>query len=182
MTTSDKKSFLVRHPVLSFYLMSCAFFWTLLILFGTVVVGALQLLALLLERRHARLVGHVVLAVLHRGDADRAALVRDGGADDQLQRVVLVDGGARIDPACLRVALGEGEGELVLGGVEGDDLRARVVQHIGNLRRGQAPVDADQHGVRHAHKKRDDQREMTEFGNHRKNRDGGGKERDTPQF
>lgn len=42
MTTSDKKSFLVRHPVLSFYLMSCAFFWTLLILFGTVVVGALR--------------------------------------------------------------------------------------------------------------------------------------------
>ena len=34
MTTAEKKSFLVRHPVLSFYLMSCAFFWTLLILFG----------------------------------------------------------------------------------------------------------------------------------------------------
>ena len=42
MTTAEKKSFLVRHPVLSFYLMSCAFFWTLLILFGAVVVGALH--------------------------------------------------------------------------------------------------------------------------------------------
>ena len=42
MTTAEKKSFLVRHPVLSFYLMSCAFFWTLLILFGVVVVGALH--------------------------------------------------------------------------------------------------------------------------------------------
>jgi membrane protease YdiL (CAAX protease family) len=42
MITSEKKSFLVRHPVLSFYLMSCAFFWTLLILFGVIVVGALH--------------------------------------------------------------------------------------------------------------------------------------------
>jgi len=42
MTTAEKKSFLVRHPLLSFYLMSCAFFWTLLILFGAIVVGALQ--------------------------------------------------------------------------------------------------------------------------------------------
>jgi hypothetical protein len=42
MTTAEKKSFLVRHPVLSYYLMSCAFFWTLLILFGAIVVGALH--------------------------------------------------------------------------------------------------------------------------------------------
>jgi membrane protease YdiL (CAAX protease family) len=42
MTTAEKKSFLVRHPVLSYYLMSCAFFWTLLILFGAIVVGALR--------------------------------------------------------------------------------------------------------------------------------------------
>lgn len=42
MTTAEKKSFLVRYPVLSYYLMSCAFFWTLLILFGAIVVGALH--------------------------------------------------------------------------------------------------------------------------------------------
>ena len=42
MTTTEKKSFLVRHPVLLYYLMSCAFFWTLLILFGAIVVGALH--------------------------------------------------------------------------------------------------------------------------------------------
>src|SRR5512133_1367468 len=42
MPTAEKKSLLVRHPVLSFYLMSCAFFWALLILFGAVVVGALH--------------------------------------------------------------------------------------------------------------------------------------------
>ena len=42
MTITEKKSFMVRHPVLSFYLMSCAFFWALLILFGAVVVGALH--------------------------------------------------------------------------------------------------------------------------------------------
>jgi uncharacterized protein len=42
MTTAEKKSFLVRHPVLAYYLMSCAFFWALLILFGTIVVGALH--------------------------------------------------------------------------------------------------------------------------------------------
>jgi uncharacterized protein len=42
MTVAEKKSFLVLHPVLSYYLMSCAFFWTLLILFGAVVAGALH--------------------------------------------------------------------------------------------------------------------------------------------
>jgi uncharacterized protein len=42
MITADKKSFLVRHPVLWFYLMSCVFFWTLLGLFGAIVVGALH--------------------------------------------------------------------------------------------------------------------------------------------
>lgn len=42
MITAEKKSILVRHPVLSYYLMSCAFFWTLLILFGVVVVGILH--------------------------------------------------------------------------------------------------------------------------------------------
>lgn len=42
MTIPEKRSFLVRHPVLSYYLMSCVFFWTLLILFGTIVVGALH--------------------------------------------------------------------------------------------------------------------------------------------
>ncbi len=42
MTTAEKKSYLVRHPMLSYYLMSCAFFWTLLILFGAIVVGALR--------------------------------------------------------------------------------------------------------------------------------------------
>jgi membrane protease YdiL (CAAX protease family) len=42
MTTAEKKSFLVRHPLLSYYLMSCSFFWTLLILFGAIVVGALH--------------------------------------------------------------------------------------------------------------------------------------------
>ena len=42
MTTAEKKSFLVRYPVLSYYLMSCAFFWTLLVLFGAIVVGVLQ--------------------------------------------------------------------------------------------------------------------------------------------
>lgn len=39
MTASEQKRFLVRHPVLSFYLMSCAFFWTLLSLFGAIVSG-----------------------------------------------------------------------------------------------------------------------------------------------
>ncbi len=42
MTTTEKESFLVRYPILSYYLMSCAFFWTLLILFGVIVVGALH--------------------------------------------------------------------------------------------------------------------------------------------
>ena len=39
MTASEQKRLLVRHPVLSFYLMCCAFFWTLLSLFGAIVSG-----------------------------------------------------------------------------------------------------------------------------------------------
>jgi uncharacterized protein len=43
MTSTEKKSFLVRYPVLSYYLMSCVFFWSLLLLFGVIVVGALHI-------------------------------------------------------------------------------------------------------------------------------------------
>ena len=43
----------------------------------------------LLERRDARLVGHVVLAVLHHADADRRALVRNRRAQHQLDGRVL---------------------------------------------------------------------------------------------
>jgi uncharacterized protein len=43
MTVAEKKSFLFRHPVLSYYLMSCAFFWTVLLVFGAIVVGALHM-------------------------------------------------------------------------------------------------------------------------------------------
>jgi hypothetical protein len=42
MISAEKKNFLVRHTVLSNYLMSCAFFWMLIILFGAIVVGALR--------------------------------------------------------------------------------------------------------------------------------------------
>lgn len=42
MTTFEKKSFLVRHPLLSYYLMSCAFFWVELLLFGVIVIRAMN--------------------------------------------------------------------------------------------------------------------------------------------
>src|SRR5262245_44563038 len=62
----------------------------------------------LLERGHARLVQHHVLAVLHRLDRDAGALVRDHRADNQSNRWIVVDflGG----PCKLRV--GEPLGEL----------------------------------------------------------------------
>ena len=51
------------------------------------------------EGRHAGLVGHVVLAVLHGADAQRRPLARDAGVDDQLDARILQDrlgaGGAR---------------------------------------------------------------------------------------
>src|SRR6185312_6052254 len=45
----------------------------------------------LVERGDAGLVGHEVLAVAHRLDAEGRALRRDAGADDELDRLVLKD-------------------------------------------------------------------------------------------
>ena len=54
----------------------------------------------LLERRHARLVGHEVLAVAHDLDAERRALVRDRRAHDELQWTCRRGSRVRLARAC----------------------------------------------------------------------------------
>ena len=86
----------------------------------------------LFERREAGLVAHVVFAVLHDPDAERRAFAGDGGADHQLDRLVVEDFLlARCQPR-LWEALREGRGQLRLGGVEGHQCRARI-QHQPHL-------------------------------------------------
>ena len=78
----------------------------------------------LLERRHAGLVDHEVLAVAHDLDAERRALVRDRGAGHELDRGVLEDLALAARELRLRKALGEGRGEVGLLREEGDELPA----------------------------------------------------------
>lgn len=44
----------------------------------------------LIERRHARLVGHHILAGAHGGNGDCSAIGRDGGCDDQVDLRVVI--------------------------------------------------------------------------------------------
>ncbi len=89
----------------------------------------------LLERRDARLVDQVVLAVLHHANAERAALVGDGGADDELQRLVLEDLRLAARDLDVRMPLDERGDELGLLRVHRHELAAAA------LHRGDLPVD-----------------------------------------
>ena len=75
------------------------------------------------ERGHARFVDHEVLAMPHGRDAERSALARDGGADDQRDAVVFKDP-ARIDASRPWVPVGERLGQTMLVGVEGGQFCA----------------------------------------------------------
>ena len=62
----------------------------------------------LIEGGDARLVGHVVLAVLHHPDPERRPLDRDARAEDQLDRRVVQDLVLAAGRLRLREGLGEG--------------------------------------------------------------------------
>ncbi len=96
----------------------------------------------LLERRDARLVDHVVLAVLHHAHAERRALVGNGRAQDQLHRLVLEDLGLAAGDLDLRKRLDERSGEVRLLGVHRDEFAA-AADHGLDLTVDVAVVDAD---------------------------------------
>ena len=95
-----------------------------------------------LERDHARLVDHVVLAVPHRGKADPRPILRYRGADDDGDAVVLEDLAGIVNAPRLRVAFREGSGEIVLFGEEGDELGPGAEKGI-DLTEDMVVVDAD---------------------------------------
>ena len=96
----------------------------------------------LLERRDARLVDHVVLAVLHHANAERRAFVGNGRAQDQLDRLVLEDLGLTAGDLGLRKRLDERSREVRLLGVHRDELAAAANDGL-DLTIDMAVVDAD---------------------------------------
>ena len=96
----------------------------------------------LVERRDPRLVDHVVLAVLHHANAERAALVGDGGAHDELQRFVLEDLRLAARDLDVRMPLDELGDEVGLLRVHRHELAAAAL-HRGDLPVDVAVVDAD---------------------------------------
>ncbi len=96
----------------------------------------------LLQRGHARLVGEIVLAGLHHGDAERRPVGRDAGGGDQLDRRVVQDGARVGDALRLGVAGLERAGEVVLRRVEGDELAPGAEQRV-DLPEDVVVIDAD---------------------------------------
>ena len=78
----------------------------------------------LLERGDARLVDHVVLAVLHDADAERRALVRNAGAQHQLDAPVFQHLLLGLCLPHLRIPLQKGRRQIRLLGVGRDQLAA----------------------------------------------------------
>jgi hypothetical protein len=60
----------------------------------------------------------------HGGYAERRALARDGGADDQRDAVVFKDAARVSDASRPWVSVGERLSQSMLSGVEGDQFRA----------------------------------------------------------
>ena len=84
----------------------------------------------LLERRDARLVGHVVLAVLHHADAERRALVGNAGAQDELNGFVVEDLALAARELRLRIPLGEGCQQIGLLREDGHQLAAATDDRV----------------------------------------------------
>ena len=78
------------------------------------------------ERRHARLVGHHVLAETHRANAQRRAVGRDRGGDEQLDRRILEHLFLGSGAPRSRIAPGELLGKRRIGFEERDEFRAGV--------------------------------------------------------
>ncbi len=96
----------------------------------------------LLERRNARLVDHEVLAVFHDADAERRPLVRDGGADHELNRLVLENLGLAASDLRLRKTLDERRAQIRFFRKHRDELAAAANDRFG-LPVDVAMVEAD---------------------------------------
>ncbi|MNL52894.1 hypothetical protein D3C87_1761030 [compost metagenome] len=78
----------------------------------------------------------------HGGKADIGAVAGNGGGDHHRDRVILEDSRRVSDPPGFGEALGEGLGEIVLDGMEGDELGAGALQAL-YLAIDMGVVDAD---------------------------------------
>ncbi|MNY47747.1 hypothetical protein D3C86_1830380 [compost metagenome] len=78
----------------------------------------------------------------HRGQADIGAVAGNGGSDHHGDGVILEDRGRVGDPPGFGEALGEGLGEIVLDGMEGDELGAGALEAL-HLAIDMGVVDAD---------------------------------------
>ncbi|MNT68709.1 hypothetical protein D3C72_2069630 [compost metagenome] len=105
------------------------------------LLHALELLELG-EGGHARLVGQHVLAMLHGGNGDRGPIGRNGRGQHHRYGGVFQDGARIADAPGLGISGGEGRREVVLDGVEGDELGAGILEAV-NLAIDMAVIDAD---------------------------------------
>ena len=94
------------------------------------------------ERDHARLVGHHVLAMPHGGSGNFGAVAGDGRSQYQRDGRVLENFAAVGDPLRLGVLVAEGFRQIVFHGVEGDELGPLAQQAI-DLAVDVTVVDAD---------------------------------------
>jgi hypothetical protein len=95
----------------------------------------------LLKRRDARLVGHEILAVAHDVDAERGALARNGGADDQLDRLVVQNFSPVADALGMRIFFDKPVEQAAVR-VKRDKLAAGGQQAV-DLPENVAVIDAD---------------------------------------
>jgi len=103
----------------------------------------------LLQRGEAGLVGHEVFAVSHGADAERRALARDAGGDDQVNCWVFQNFCFAARPPGLRKGLSERGSQLRLRRIERRQARPCSQQGF-DLAVDVAVVDADDGEVNHA--------------------------------
>ena len=104
----------------------------------------------LLQRGHAGLVGHEVLAVAHGLHAQRRAFVEDRGADDELDGLVLQEAALVVDTRRAWEALRKLRRKVILGRIEAREFSPSV-QHALRLAVDVIVVDADDGEAEGAH-------------------------------
>ena len=104
----------------------------------------------LLQRGHARLVAHIVLAVAHHLDAERRAVGGDAGREDQCDGLVLEQSRPLGHARRLRIFRRESLGQIVLDGMKADQLGAGAQQAI-DLAIDVGVIDADRGETQFAH-------------------------------